>query len=148
MDFLKNLGRTEWLIAGGVVALLVLITIPLMLTGSKKTGRAELPLMVDAIRTAEITYRDAYGDYVGSPATPRPVAALDAEPAAWVSTPGFTKLHWSPPTEQVYGSYEVQVTPEGFTVIGRADLDGDGIVAVYKATQDKNAFRVTGEDVY
>lgn len=148
MDFFRNLGRTEWLIGAGILAVALLVALPIFLGGSSKSARAELPLVVDSIRTAEITYRDAYGEYVACPPAPRAAAGLNDAPVAWVESAGFGKLHWTPPFAELVGSYEVQTTEDGFVVTGRADTDGDGIPAVYKATQDQNAARVTAEDVF
>ena len=67
----------------------------------------------------------------------------------WTPSNGFKKLSWAPKNkDQVYGSYQVVATNEGFEVTGAADLDGDGNRAVYTADKDNNAKATTGENVY
>ena len=144
----RGIGRTEVLVVIAVVAVLALVTIPLWLGTSKKSKRAEVPLNVDAIKTAEITYEAGFHEYVSAEAAPRAMTAVDPEKVAWEPTEGFVELAWQPPTEEVWGAYKVVAGEEGFTVTGTCDVDGDGKRAIYTATQSDNATRVTDESVY
>ena len=145
----RGIGRTEIMIGVAVVVLLALIVGGLMMGSSSKSNRAEVPLNVDAIRTAEITYQEAFEDYVSASAAPRAATAVNEKPVAWNPTEGFKKLAWAPENEEaVYGSYQVVAKEDGFTVTGTCDVDGDGNRAVYTANAENNAQRDTPEDVY
>lgn len=144
----RGVGRTEILIGVAVLAVLVLISVPLGVSMSKKSARAEVPLNVDAIRTAELEYRSAFSDFVGAEAAPRPAHAVNGEAVPWTPSEGFRKLSWAPEQEQVYGSYQVTTTPDGFKVTGVCDVDGDGQTARFEATQDQPAVMITDAGVY
>lgn len=143
-----NFGRNEILIVVAVIAVLILVAVPLLLSGNKNGQRDEVPLNVNAIRTAEIQYHDAFGDYVSAEAAPRAPHAVDANPAPWAPSRGFKRLSWSPETEAVLGSYSVSADRKGFTVYGACDVDGDGARATYEATLDAEAKATSAENVY
>lgn len=144
----RGIGRTEIFIGAAVLAVVVLVTIPLVLNSSTKGRRAEVPLNVDSIRTSEITYQEAFEEFVSARPAPRAPTAVDAEATTWAPTPGFEKLRWSPPSSEVYGSYAVKATRTGFTVTGTCDVDGDGTRAVYEADAETNAHLTTDESIY
>ena len=143
-----TLGRNEILIAVAIVAVLILVAIPLLLSGSKQGQAAEVPLNVNAIRTAEIQYHDAFNEYISAEAAPRAPHAVDPNPVAWAPSRGFKRLSWSPGTEAVVGSYAVIATSKGFTVSGACDVDGDGARATYEASLEAEAKATSAENVY
>jgi len=120
----------------------------MLLNTSKKAARAEVPLNVDAIKLAEVTYNDAFDEYVSAEAAPRPRTAVDAQKVAWVPTPGFVKLAWEPAEKEVYGSYMVVAQEDDFTVTGTCDGDGDGQRAIFTANATDNATMTTDESIY
>lgn len=145
----SGIGRTEIAIGVGAVVLIIALALVLTSGSSEKMDRTELPLNVDSIRTAEITLQEAFGDYVSAEASPRAAADVGKTPVAWAPSAGFKKLSWAPRNkDQVYGSYQVVASDDGFEVTGVADMDGDGQRAVYTANKDTNAKATTGENVY
>lgn len=143
-----NLGRNEILIGIAVVAVLILVAIPLLLSGSKQGQIAEVPLNVNGIRTAEIQYHDAFNEYVSAESAPRPPHAVDPTPVEWVPSRGFKRLSWEPETPTVVGSYSVTATSDGFTVFGACDVDGDGARATFEATLTAEAAATSDANVY
>jgi Tfp pilus assembly protein PilE len=148
MEGPRGIGRVEVAIGVAVVAIVAVIAIPLGMGASRSSKRAEVPLNVDAIRTAEITQREAFDEYVSAKTAPRDPTTLDARAVPWEPSSGFVKLAWKPVQAEVYGTYSVTATADGFTVVGTCDVDGDGERAEFRATQDENARMVTPEDVY
>ncbi len=146
-----GIGRTEVLIGLAVIAVLALITLPLMRGTSNDALRAEVPLNVNQIRIAETEQKEAFGDYLSAEAAPRKPEAVNATPVKWEATRGFKKLSWDPENrEEVYGSYSVAATADGFTVKGTCDTDGDGRRANFTASssEDGAAKMTSAEDVY
>lgn len=144
----RGIGRTEILVGVAVVAVVVLISVPLGLNMSKKSRRAEVPLNVDAIRTAEIEYQSAFSEFVAADAAPRPPHAVNAEAVPWAPSEGFKRLSWAPEQEMVRGSYSVQADRNGFTVTGACDVDGDGNRAIFTATVEQSAQMVSDSNIY
>lgn len=144
----RGFGRTEILVGIAIAALLALVAVPWGLHQAKKSRRAEVPLLVDAIRMAELQYHSAFREYVPAEAAPRPPHAVDPTPVPWVPSAGFRELSWAPEQAEVRGSYSVQVDGGGFTVTGACDVDGDGNRAVYTATAEHEARRVSESNVY
>ena len=143
-----NVGRNEILIGVAVLAVAILIIVPIVVSSSKSSRVEEVERNVNLIRTAEIQYHEAFGDWVSAEAAPRPPYAVDPNPVPWAPTDGFRKLSWAPDSDTVIGSYQVQTDGSGFKVIGACDVDGDGERAVFEATADTEAHRVTGSGVY
>jgi type II secretory pathway pseudopilin PulG len=143
-----NIGRNEILIGVAVLVVAILIVVPIVVSTSRSSRLEELEKNVNAIRTAELQYHDAFGEYVSTEAAPRPPYAVDPNPVAWAPTDGFRKLSWAPDTEAVLGSYQVQAEGAGFKVIGSCDIDGDGERAVFEATHEAEAHAVSSSGVY
>lgn len=131
-----EIGRNEILIGVAVIALLLLIAVPFGISKSKKTRRAEVPLVVKAIHQAEVDYHAAFGSYEQCEAAPRAMHAVTKDPVPWASNRGYDKLSWKPDTAEVYGAYKVAVEGETFTVTGACDIDGDGERALFTASND------------
>jgi len=146
----RGIGRTEVIVGVAVLAVLILVTVPLWMSTSRKAARAEVPVIVDSIRTAEMTQKKAFEEYVSAASSPRPFTAVDETRVPWKPSPGFEKLNWNPPEgyRELYGSYQVVATPSGFTVTGVCDVDGDGKRARFEATEAHGAQMVTEDSVY
>ena len=144
-----GIGRTEIGIGVAIVLVAAIIVVPLLGGTSAESRRAEVPLNVDGIRTAEIEHHKAFKEYRSAKPAPRAPAALGASGIAWGDPADFVDLGWEPEnTEEVWGSYSVQANKTGFTVQGQIDADGDGRRAVFSATEAQNAERSSAEDVY
>ena len=143
-----EVGRTEILVALAIVAVLALITVPVIWSLSRKSRRDEVRANVEAIRQAEIDHMRAFNEYVSADAAPRPPHAVDAQSVPWTPTDGFQRLGWAPPESGVRGSYSVTASRDGFTVHGSCDVDGDGHRAQYEATDKESATLTTDASVY
>ena len=143
----RGVGRTEVAIGIAVVLVVGLVTMPLLRGTSNDSLRAEVPLNVDAIRIAEETNQEAFGEYISAEAAPRAPDATNATPVAWVPTKGFKTLAWEPAnTTEVYGAYSVEATATGYVVRGTCDTDGDGRRATYEANEKENAKRTSPDE--
>jgi type II secretory pathway pseudopilin PulG len=143
-----EVGRTEILVALAIVAVLALITVPVIWSMSRKSRRDEVRENVDSIRKAEIEHMQAFNEYVSADAAPRAPHAVDAQSVPWVATDGFQRLGWAPAESSLRGSYSVTATRDGFTVHGSCDVDGDGHRALYEATDDEPTTLTTDAGVY
>lgn len=142
-------GRNQAFIAGGVLLVLLLIGgFFLMAGGANTAGQDELVKTCEAIRQAEIQYKEAFESYVSATASPRDPIAVDGMPAPWQPSRGFKKLSWSPEGDLLLGSYTVNASADGFTVIGVADADADGKQARCEATHDVEAKLTSASDIY
>lgn len=149
----EAIGTREILI--GVVALLVLLlaAIPLLGYVRDKSKRAEVPLLVESIRAAEVAQNRHFPleGYISADWAPRAPTALDPSPVPWTPTEGFDRLGWSPAPEgydRLYGVYKVAASEDGFTVTGKCDLDGDGVPAWYEATAEASAHEAANPGAY
>jgi type II secretory pathway pseudopilin PulG len=148
MDQLRSLGRNELLIGGGVIAVLLIIAFALLSGDSGQAERDEVIKNVNAIRTAEIEYHSAFGQYISAEAAPRKPHSVDAQAIAWQPSEGFKTLSWAPAQETVYGTYWVTADKNGFTVHGACDTDGDGVRATIEATLEAEAKLTSAASVY
>ncbi len=147
----RGIGRTEWMIGGGVVGVLLLLAIPFALSSSG-SSRDEVPKIVEELRKFENVHHGAFDEYVSVESTPRLPHDLNGEAVPWVNTAGLDKIGFSLEQHlgltEVYGSYKIVATDKGFTVTGSSDLDGDGIRATFVATETESVRQTTPDDVY
>jgi hypothetical protein len=144
-----GVGRTELAIGAAVIAVLVLITWPLVTRTNTSSRSAEVPLNVDHIRAALLAYHGAFAEYVEAEAAPRRPEEVNDQAVPWNPSRGFKALAWEPEeTAQVWGSYSIKLVPGGFEVIGTCDTDADGRRATWVATHDKPAQRTSAEGVH
>jgi hypothetical protein len=143
-----DFGRREMAIAAALVLLVVLISVPLGRSWSKRAMRDEVPTNVEAIRLSEIEYHGAFESYVSAASAPRDMLDVDSMAVPWTPTDGFQKLSWEPAQAEVRGSYSVNARSEGFTVIGVCDLDEDQVQARYTATLEASASAASEGSVY
>lgn len=113
-----------------------------------EAGGRELRLNVDAIRIAEMAYNKGHGHFLAVSSPSEGAGAITGkERRAWVGSPGWTELGWSP-AGPVYGTYSVEVDGAEFRVVGQADVDGDGVLATWDGTQMHSARRISAAEVY
>lgn len=156
-------GRSVGLMAVIVVALVLLclggtavtgvvaaIAIPNFVAMQLKAKRAEVPSNVDGIKTALLAYDAAFDEYkfCGDERSARRAVGKELRP--WVEDPCWRELGWRPDGD-VRGAYWIErVTGDdgspSFAVHGVADVDGDGVLVEYVATESQNA-RTVDPDV-
>jgi hypothetical protein len=136
------------MIGAGAALLVAVVVGAVMMSGSSTGSLDELAQQVEAIRTAELEYHSAFSDYVSAEAAPRAPHEVDGEAVPWKTNKGFRKLSWAPEDAEVlFGSYSVTADRNGFTVVGTADVDGDGERAIVEATADSPATAKTGPGI-
>ena len=153
MSLMDGIGRNQILIGAGVLVALVVISVPLVRSMNRSGARAEVGVLVESIRQAELVQGESFQaeGYISAGWAPRQPTALSADTVQWQGNQGFTSLGWSPVKEGyewVRGTYKVAATRDGFTVTGKCDIDGDGVPAVWEATQDSPATQITDPSVY
>ena len=151
----NRLGFTlvELMIVVAIVGILASIAIPNFVEMQYKAKRAELPLNVALIRTAEVGYDALYDGYIEVPAHPSTVPGR--KKISWTGgNAGFESLGFIP-SGTVRGQYQVRTvagrsTTNGgeFTVIGIADIDGDTTRCKYTATHQTATYLITPNHVY
>ena len=132
--------RVEWIIAGVLVLASSALLAPRARTMWMESQRAEVPVLVDQIRTAALqgTLRQSFDAM--------PDAHPSVMPREWPMSERPSGIDW--PTTHVVGSYSFRGTSSEFVVEGRVDHDGDGSVAIYKASHRQPAQALTPPDVF
>ena len=132
-----------------VAGVLVAIAVPNFVAMQLKAKRAEVPGNVDGIKTALLAYDAAFDEfkYCGDERSAR--RAVGKEQRPWVEDPCWMELGWRPDGD-VRGGYWIERVPgrdgsPSFAVHGVADVDGDGVVVEYIATEWANATIAEGE---
>ena len=152
-DYSKGFTLVELMIVVAIVGILASIAVPNFVEMQYKAKRAELPINVALVRTAEVSYDALYDGYIEVPAHP-------------LTVPGKKKQRWAGgnsglealgfiPSGTVRGQYQVRTVPGRaatnggeFTVVGLSDCDGDGSQAKYTATNRMSTKLVTPAFVY
>ena len=111
-----------------------------------RAKRAELPHIIQQIRSAQIAYEAKHNSYVTCPPYP---ATPTKTTQQWEASQaiGFSKLGWKPDGD-IRGVYGVTVTSSDFNVLGISDLDGDGVFATYMATKSEEPRLLTPSHIY
>ncbi|MFT4975379.1 MAG: prepilin-type N-terminal cleavage/methylation domain-containing protein [Myxococcota bacterium] len=137
----------ELVIVVGIIGVLASMAIPQYVAVQNTARRAEVPSLVDSLQTAEVGYFMANDKYlIIDSFVPREVPTR--VPAMWPAESDFTGLDWSA-DGAVRGIYKIEGTAESsFRVIGKCDVDNDGDMAEYYATQDSGAQRATPVTTY
>lgn len=147
----RGIGRTEVLIGAAVVGVLGLIAVPLFMSVGKNSSREEVPLVVDSLRQAQLFHHKQFGEYVAIESGPQAPTTVGPRGVPWKTNAGFTALGWDPSSvglSELYGSYKVSVTDDGFKITGTCDVDGDGERATYEATVEDEAKAITPSNVF
>jgi hypothetical protein len=153
MNLPDGIGQREVLIGVGILVVIAIIAVPMVGYSQKKNRRAECEQLVESIRDAQIKHGKAFpGEgYVSAKWAPRDPTVLNGEAIEWTPSAGFTALGWNPKAddfEWIRGTYRVAATSKSFKVIGRCDIDGDGIPAEFVADQDTPVAQTTAADIY
>jgi len=153
----------ELMIVVAIIGILAAIAIPNFVAMQRRAKRAELPMNVQGIKTAEVAYEAAQDVYV-EVAEYQPTSA-DGSLQAWAEGSDFDRLGWRPDGE-VRGQYKVVIDVTctlrlypppptltctvgiGFAAYAIMDLDQDGETAEYIATDLENASMLSEYDVY
>jgi prepilin-type N-terminal cleavage/methylation domain-containing protein len=122
----------EVMLVVAIIGLLSSIAIPQFLDMQIRAKRSEVIVNVDGILLAEAVYYHLYMS--GVVCEESPGTDLGREKKPWDPTmDGWEELGWAP-DGKVYCHYEVAeytALPEWGRVIGRCDIDGDEIEAVW-----------------
>jgi hypothetical protein len=116
----------------------------------KASIRAEVPMNLKGIKTAEISYEANFDVYVSAEQYPPTSSGMKSKRWVYTDSGGFYTMGWSPDGD-VRGTYWVTTSENeyNFTAWGIIDLDGDGVFATYKATKSENPNApITPPDVY
>ena len=149
MDLPASLGRTQIAIAVAVLAIMGLMAVPFTTSCGKKNHLADIQQNAEDLRQAELRHKDAFSEYIAAEDAPRAQTAVNGLAVSWEGTRGFDRLSWAPGNvAEVWASYRVVRTESGFTVTAKCDLDGDGRMAVFTATESQPAQLETPHGVY
>ncbi len=117
--------------------------------------RAEAPSMLDGLRVAEQGHMATDDVYVACAPTPAAIPGVEPVPFDGPGKADFDQVGASVIFDTVRCRYSVRLvnddgTPveDGFEAIAECDIDGDGVIAVYRATASQGATMVTAADVY
>jgi len=136
----------ELMIVVAIIGILASIAIPNAVEYSYRAKRAEGPVNVDAIKTAEIGYEAAFDSYI--PATAHPAGAHGKKPRDWDGgNTEYQQLGWRP-DGMVRGTYTVTTTSSDFNITVEMDVDGDFADAVYTATRTTQTIFLNQNDTY
>ena len=136
---MKGFTLIELMITVAIVGILSAIALPHYNHMLLRSKRAELPMLLDAIRTTEMGYRAEWGEFTSCELSPVDVPGRKAVdfPATLATDLDWNELGWIP-DGKVYGQYKVDaVSPSDgiatFVTNGYADIDGDEVLSEYEA---------------
>ncbi|MBM4367890.1 MAG: prepilin-type N-terminal cleavage/methylation domain-containing protein [Deltaproteobacteria bacterium] len=141
-DMRRAFSLVEVMITVALVGVLAAIGVSSWRNSQYRTLRAEIPPNVAAIRQAQLAYFATWDTFVED-ATWYPSDLTggggDRQPTDWPasgSAGGFDTIGWRP-QGAVRGRYSLSLGDQTqFQVDGKCDVDGDGEVASYYATED------------
>lgn len=144
----------ELMIAVAIVGILATIAIQEFSNITLRSKRAEIAMNLNAIRTAQSAYRAEWEGYLECPLTPASVPGRDAAVFPTNVPDGviWETLGWVP-DGRTYGQYAViaQNTVGGeshFVAEAFSDIDGDGNLASFRATDIVRPEMLTANNVY
>ena len=144
----------ELMITVAIVGILSAIAIPHYHHMLLRSKRAEVPMLLDAIRTTELGYRAEWGEFTSCELSPvdLPGRVAVSFPATLTTNLDWNALGWIP-DGKVYGQYKVEASSpsdgvETFVGTGYADIDGDDVLSEWEATQVSKPEMLTPNIVY
>ena len=141
----------ELMIVVAIMGCLAAIAIPNFQALMLRAKRSELMPHVTGIKLAEHAYQAEWDVFTACYLTPEDIPGREPKPmgvAADDQHP-FAYLGWFFEGNG-YGQYQVETDADHFefTARGQSDIDGDGIYAVWEATQDIQARMMTMNNTY
>lgn len=113
-----------------------------------RAKRAEAPSNLDGIRTAEKAYNAEWDVFTACPATPSAIPGENMVPFEGPGKPCFDALGWTPGMD-VRCRYTVfNVAEESFEATAECDIDGDGVISVFRADQNMKSMMETPNNVF
>lgn len=144
----------ELMITVSIIGILAALAIPRYEAFLIRAKRAELPMNVDAIRTCETGYHAEWDVFTSCEITPSEIPGRVAVPFPANETTSFdwNQLGWVP-DGKVYGQYQVIASDlfgyaATFEANGFGDVDGDGNLSHYQASQAHKPWMLTPNIVY
>ena len=144
----------ELMIVVSIVGILATIAIPQYESMIVRTKRAEMTMNLDGVRSVEMGYRAEWDVFTSCSLTPAAVPGRTAVPFGPTESSNFdwNQLGWVA-DGRVYGQYSVDATDlhgelATFATDAYADIDGDGNLSHYQATQDIKPTMLTPNLVY
>jgi len=136
----------ELAVVVAILGILTSIAIPRYMLLQHQARRAELPWMVDSIKTAQHAFH-AYEDTYIDISAFHPRSTPTRTRTQWTAGSDFDRLDWEP-DGAVWGIYRVTSDGQTFTVIGESDTDGDGERARFVSTEIISTFSETGTHIF
>lgn len=147
----------ELMIVVAIIGILASIALPNMLAMQLRAKRAEIPMNVKAIQSAELAYEATADRFLAqTDPVPRADSALDKQQVPWVNGTNFDMLGWRP-SGSVRGNYAVETFDSGgsadpdsvqLIVTGKGDIDADSAYAIYTASNLHEVRLTTGNDLF
>jgi hypothetical protein len=141
-----------------VIGILAAIAIPNFLAMQLRAKRAEMPMNVDAIRTAEKAYHAEWDAFTTVQTCPPEWVGLGTAQIGWDYSwdcySGFENLGWTPDgmTRCRYGVVALNdptsAANDDFEITAECDIDGDGLHSVYMANRASKAWMVSPNNYY
>lgn len=117
-----------------ILGILAAVAVPNFIYSQARAKRAEIPVNVEGIRSAETAYNIAFDRWVNQ-RTAVPPTTPGRQLRSWPTGSDFDTLGWAPDGD-VRGSYMVaSLSTTDFRVLGVSDVDGDCWFASYTATR-------------
>ncbi len=139
----RGLSRWELGLGLGLALLAAALARPRVRTFIWRSQRAEVSLVLESMRIAQVAERGRTGRWFALPASPRGPGGVGRDRVPWAPDGP-----WMPPLPAVRGSYRVDGDGDAVRFVGECDVDGDGVRAVYVATPGQPTMRVTPSEVY
>ncbi len=142
------------MITVSVVGILAAIAVPQYNLFILRAKRAELPVNLDAIRIAELSYHAEWDIFTTCALQP---PAPPGRKQVWFPANNFTNFDWNQlgwvPDGKVFGQYSVAATASfsdeaEFTANAYSDIDGDGNLAHFEGTRQVKPWLMTPTIVY
>ena len=147
----RGFSLAELVIAVAIIAVLAAVAVPNFMKLRLTAKHAEVPNMVEGIKTAELSYDAAFQHFIATDVNPAvgeyglggARRDFDCSP----SVAGWAELGVCP-DGRVRGRYWVETSADDFLAVGQSDLDDDSKIETYTASKLGNAALLAGRTVY